>query len=406
MNKHTPIAFGLGSLISERRRSLPVIFGLALAVALYVAVSIISTGYTSLVALPFSQLNTDLIVQRTIKGQQNGQTTEIRLPFSNQPVSKAEIKAIKTLPEVTGISESLILWHKTGRQSTTIAGIDPETNQGPARVMQWLKKGRSLKHPGEIVVESHFARFHKIKIGDLVPLGQDSFKVVGIARIKKGASIAAASYYILINDARKISRTTDSNMLFIKLKKGVETRDIQEKIQTMLPGAIASTTDNIGSMMKGFARISNLVSRLLDWATLTFAAILSYWLVSGSLGERRTRFGLLKTIGWQQKDLLTAIITETLCTGLIGAVAGIALGFVIGQMAGLTEISINLPWNLAMTSPGHGSATGQTISLPVILQTSTSLLALLAATLSAAIAGLMNCQRLARIRPSQILKQL
>lgn len=408
MNKYNPFTFGVVSLINERKRSLPVFFGLTLAVALYIAVAIISTGYTSLIALPFSQLNTDLIVQRTIKGQQTGQTEKIRLPFSNQPISKTEIGAITALAEVTTVSESLILWHKTGKQSATIAGINPATKHGPARVMKWLKKGRGLKHQGEIVVESHFARFHRIKIGDIVPLGQHNFRVVGIAKIKKGASIAAASYYISIDDARKISETTDSNMLFIKLEKGVDVKEVQKKIQTLLPGAIASSTDNIGSMMKGFARISNLISRLLGWTTLAFAAIITYWLISGSLQERRSQFGLLKTIGWQQRDLHTAIITESFLTGLIGAAGGIALGYAIGQLAGLTDVIINLPWNLAMvsTGPQHGETSGQAISLPVILQASTSVLAMLAATIPAVIAGLIHCRRLAQDRPCQILRQL
>ncbi|MBC8318506.1 MAG: ABC transporter permease [Desulfobulbaceae bacterium] len=394
-------AYGCKAVIADRKRSLWVVLGLALGVGLYVAISVMAAGYAKLVALPFSQLNTDLIIQRAVKGGQGVQSSRqasIRLPFSNQAISGAEIKAVQGLDSIENVSLAMILWNQAKNDFSVIAGVELDASGGPATVMSWIDKGKKIEKSGEVVVESHYAKFHKIRVGSQVDFGEHHFSVVGISKIKQGASVAAANYYITLDDARALAKMDGSsaNMLFAKLKKGVEPEDVQQKLPGIIPGVFASTADNIGSMLKGFAKISNTVSWLLGTATLGFAVLLSSWLIAGSLHERSWQIGLMKTVGWQKKDILATVAAETVMLGFVGGICGLGLGYMAAVGLSYQEVSLTLPWNLSVQpgTAGHNGS-GQTVALPVVMQFQTGLTALVIATFSAILTGIVVAGKLA-----------
>jgi hypothetical protein len=119
---------------------------------------------------------------------------------------------------------------KPGETDNTIAdltwaqtrGIEPDATGGPAAVMSWIYKGRKIENTGEMVVESHYAKFHNIRVDDPVVIDQHRFKVVGIAKIQKGISVAAANYYITLDDAEALAGMDmgSANMFFFKVETG------------------------------------------------------------------------------------------------------------------------------------------------------------------------------------------
>jgi len=227
------------SALRDWKRSLWLVLGIALGMAFYVAVATLGNSYTKLVKLPFSRLETDLIVQVGTKGTSQAKTTSgtIRLPFSNQPVTPVQIEAVASLDGIKNVRSALLLWHQENKNFATIAGIDPHrTTSGPAKIMQWISRGRAIEKSGDIVVESHYARFNKLKIGNIVSLQGRDFHIVGISKIKEGASLAAANYYLSIQDARRLAGLPEgtANLLAVTLKQGVRTETIEKKIHTLL----------------------------------------------------------------------------------------------------------------------------------------------------------------------------
>lgn len=402
------VAYGCKTVMADRKRSLWVVLGLALGVGLYVAISVMAAGYAKLVALPFTQLNTDLIIQRAVKGGLEGKSTRqagIRLPFSNQPISGTEINAVQGLDGIEKVSRAMMLWNQNKNDFSVIAGIELEASGGPATVLSWIDKGNKIKKSGEVVVESHYAKFHKIRVGHQVSFGQHRFSVVGITKIKQGASVAAANYYITLDDARALAKMDagSANMLFAKLKKGVAPGDVQQKLPEIIPGVLASTVDNIGSMLKGFAKISNTVSWLLGTVTLGFAVLLSSWLIAGSLHERSWQIGLMKTVGWQKKDILATVATETMILGFIGGMCGLGLGYMAAVGLSYQEVGLTLPWHLSVQSGVAGyNGSGQTVALPVIMQLQTGLTALGIATFSAILTGVVIAGKVADVKVRKV----
>jgi len=397
------VHYGSRAAIRDWKRSVWLILGVALGMAFYVGISTLGSSYTELVKLPFSRIESDLIVQVGTKGksQAGGPTSAIRLPFSNQPITRKQIQTISSLDGIKSLSPALLLWLQEDKTFATIAGIDPGgTSSGPAKVMQWISKGRPVQNSNETLVESHYARFNKLKLGKPVQLDGREFHIVGITSIKEGASLAAANFYISIQDARELAGMTggEANLLSVTLEKGIQEAAIQKKIDTLLPGTIVSSADSIGDMMQGFARISNASSNLLSITALVFTILLTCWLISGRQQEQRWQVGLMQTLGWQRKDIVLAYSVEALTLTLAGCLLGICLGLLVTVAMGSFEISLSLPWNLSSNPGGmhHGGA-GQTIQvpLPVTFQPVGIFFAVTITCLAAVSTGLLAAARLA-----------
>jgi len=393
---------GCVSALRDWKRSGWLIMGVMLGLAFFVAISTLGSGYSKLVKLPFSRLKSDLIVQLGTRG--NSQIQEkgsIRLPFSNQPLAKKQIEAIASFPGVQTLNPAILLWHQEKKRFVTVAGVDPAaTANGPARVMQWIKKGRPIRAGGETVVESHHAKFHKLKIGNTVRFGDRAFTIVGITTIKQGASLAAANFYITIDEARNLANMADgsANLLSVGLERGVETQKIQDQITALLPGAIVSSSDSIGHMMRGFAWISTTATKILSYTALGFTILFVCWLIGGRLQEQKKQIGLMQTMGWQKKDILFNSCAEALSITLLGGLIGIGLGLLFVLALGSFEVSLTLPWNLAPTPGGlHKTGAGRTmlVPLPIVLEPLKIFSALFISCLAAALTSLIGAARLA-----------
>ncbi|MBW1750012.1 MAG: ABC transporter permease [Deltaproteobacteria bacterium] len=404
--------YGIKSARRDWKRSGWLVLGVMLGLAFFVAISSLGASYSALVKLPFERIESDLIIQLGARGknQTNGQEgMAIRLPFSNQPIDKKQIKDIASLPGVKSLNPAVLLWHQEKKNFVTLAGIDPGmTSSGPAKAMEWIKKGRGLKASGETVVESHHAKFHKLVLGDIVQFQDHDFRIVGIATIKEGASLAAANFYISLNDAQLLATMEEgsANLLSIGLKRGVQTEVVQEKISALLPGAIVSSTDSIGHMMRGFAGISSTATKLLSSTALGFTILLACWLIVGCLQEQRWQIGLMQTLGWQKKDIILTCGAQSLILTLAGGLAGIGLGLLIVQAMGSFEVALTLPWNLAPTPEGmqHGQAARtMQVPLPIVLQPAIFFVGLAVTCLAAVIISLIIVARQAAMGTRQTL---
>ena len=283
------------------------------------------------------------------------------------------MRAIAALTGIKKLDTAILLWHHEKDNFRTITGIDPATESGPAKVLKWISKGRPLQQSGEVVVESHYARFNKLKAGDTVHFGEKEFRIVGVTKIKKGASLAAANFYIAMDDASILAAMDEgsANLLSVGLSSGTDKELIKKEISDLLPGSIVSSTDSIGEMMQGFARISATAAHLLSIIALIFTMFFACWLIIGRQEEQRWQVGLMQTLGWQKKDILLRSAAEIFTITAIATIGGILFGYLFTVGIGTMEVSLTMPWNLAPNPEGMYQMRGDNsvqIPLPVVIQ--------------------------------------
>ena len=156
----------------HRHRTIVNVLGIAVGIALFVSINAVSAAYQNAISLPFKNIGADIVVQRAEKrsldsGQPPASMRGIRLPFSNQLLSRQDIEKLKTIPGIDAMAASLLLWEFDQGGFKTIMGVDlTAPSLGPIKVKDWLAQGRFPEKAGEAVLEKHFAKFHKVKPGD------------------------------------------------------------------------------------------------------------------------------------------------------------------------------------------------------------------------------------------------
>jgi putative ABC transport system permease protein len=409
----------LKELHHRQNRTIVNIVGIAVGIALFVAINAVSAAYDEAVSRPFKNLGADLIVQRAeatkaAMAQKPGSMRGVRLPFSNQLLTREDIETVKAVEGVEGTAAALLLWEFSERGFKTIMGVDLERpDLGPIKVGEWIQEGRFPTASGEVVLESHFARFQKTKLGDTFTIGAFPFTVVGLLEIKEGAQIAAANVYLSLKDAQKLLPIESGqfgavNMVYLRLRDPSMLRQIKETISEKLGGISVSSSEAFLELMGGISQVSERFSLIASVVALAGAVLLIIKTMLANLVERSREIGILKTVGWCQRDIQKQLLGEALLQSVMGGLIGVMVGYIICYLLSFLSISTPIPWALnpvpAMAKDAQHVV--EAISLPVRVS---SALAVFSLAMSIAIGAMASCflaYRTAKIKPADVLRKM
>ncbi len=397
-------------------RTLVNVLGIGLGIALFVSINAISAAYKEAVSLPFINLGADLVVQRpekrTIESAQAPTFMRgVRLPFSNQLLSSEDLERLRTLDGVASVATSLLLWDFEKGGFRTIMGVDLQhPGLGPSRVKEWIKEGRFPQREGEVALEKHFAKFRQVRLGDSFEIGGGIFTVVGLVEIKEGSQITAANIYVPLMVAQSLLQgdIKGVNIAYLRLKNPSELPQIKKHISRELKGVSVSSSDSFLELMGGVSRISDQFSVLASLIALGGAVILVIKSMLSNLVERSREIGILKAVGWMEKDVQKQLMGEVLLQSLLGSMVGIFLGYVISYCVGFLSIPVSIPWelNLLPAFAKDAEASRQVIRLPVNVSAGLTAISVILSLSSGVVAGFAVGRRTARMKPVDILREL
>ncbi|MDR2892528.1 MAG: ABC transporter permease [Deltaproteobacteria bacterium] len=404
----------LHELRNRSHRTAINIIGIAIGIALFVAVNAVATGYQDAVDLPFKDLGADMVVQRPEKGsagQENRSMRGVRLPVSNQPIPAADRESLAALNHVAAASQALLLWEFLPGGFRTVMGVDlANPDLGPVRVKEWISQGRSLENPGEVLVEKHFAKFIRVNPGDTLQVGGKAFFVVGLLEIKEGVQIGASNIYLSLLDAQTLlpAETDPVNVMYLRLNDPAMQNTVRKSINLQMPALSVSSSDSFLELMGGVSVISGWFSRIVSAAALLGAGLLVLKSMTASLVERVPEIGVLKALGWTERNIQGQLFGEAMVQCLIGCVLGIVLGYIGAYLVGTIAIPMEVAWELNQLP---ASAKAETVAAQVMrLPISISVPLLLAAcgfTLAlGTIAAWGMGRSIARLHPALLFNRL
>ena len=400
----------------HRHRTLVNILGIGIGIALFVSINAVSAAYQKAVSLPFANLGADLVVQRPEKravdsGQAPASMRGIRLPFSNQILPSEDLEKLRAMEGVGSLAGSLLLWEFDRGGFRTIMGVDlAQPSLGPVKVKEWLKDGRFPENPGEIVLEKHYAKFHQARPGDPFPIGQRTFKVVGLLEIKEGSQIVAANIYLPLTDAETLleGETKGVNIVYLHLKNPALFAQVKTQIAKELTGVSVTSSDSFLELMGGVSKISDQFSLLASIVALGGAIFLIIKTMLSNLVERSSEIGILKAVGWTEKDVQKQLMGEALVQSILGGILGVMAGYVVSYLLGFLSISIPTPWevNLMPAFAKDTEAAAQVVRLPVSVSAGLTAISLALSLMAGGLASYFMGRRTARMKPADILRRL
>ena len=407
----------LKELRHHHHRTLVNVVGIAVGIALFVSINAVSTAYQKAVSLPFKNLGADLVVQRperrTMGSAQAPESMRgIRLPFSNQLLPSEDLRKLASIEGVGAMASSLLLWEFDQGGFRTIMGVDlSQPSLGPVKVKEWLKEGRFPQQEGEVVLEKHYAKFHHTKLGDKMRIGGRDFTVVGLLEIKEGSQIASANIYLPLADAQKLlgEESKAVNVVYLRLKNPSLLSRVKTQIAGQLSGVSVTSSDSFLELMGGVSKISDQFSLLTSMIALGGAIFLIIKTMLANLVARSSEIGILKAVGWTERDVQKQLMGEALLQSLAGGIFGLIIGYGVSYLLGFASIPVSTPWEINLLpalAKSAESAASAAVRLPVSISLGLTASALALSLLAGALASYFMGRRTARMKPVDILRRL
>jgi putative ABC transport system permease protein len=335
----------------------------------------------------------------------------IRLPFSNQLLPPEDLEKLRSIAGVDSMASSLLLWEFDKGGFRTIMGVDlTQPSLGPVKVKEWLKDGRFPQKEGEVVLEKHYAKFHHAQLGDKVEINGRPFSIVGLLEIKEGSQIASANIYLSLQDAQALlgAESDGVNIVYLRLKNPSLLSQVKTSIAGKLNGVSVTSSDSFLELMGGVSKISDQFSLIVSLIALGGAVFLIVKAMLSNLVERSREIGILKAVGWTEKDVQKQLMCEVFLQSLLGGVLGIAMGYFFSYLLGFLSIPVSTPWelNLLPAFAKDAAAAAQTVRLPVSVSARLAAVSLALSLAAGSMATYFMGKRTARMKPAEILRQL
>ncbi|GAA4477517.1 ABC transporter permease [Microbacterium panaciterrae] len=244
-----------------------------------------------------------------------------------------------------------------GINSFTVLGVDPAAGStvGPLSSVK-VSSGRTLttSDNGQLValVDSTYATSKSLSVGGTINVGGSTVSIVGIVASSSDSADTAANVYIPLDTAQKLASTGDVvSTVYVKATSSSQIDTLQTALTKALPTATVSSQAELASTVSGsLSSAAGLISGLGTWLSiivLVVAVLLAVLFTLSGVARRTREFGTLKAIGWSNGRIVRQVAGESLVQGLIGGVAGLAVG-----VAGILIVNVMHPTISGSTASG------------------------------------------------------
>jgi putative ABC transport system permease protein len=300
----------------------------------------------------------------------------------------------------------------------TIGGVDQtHPTQGLVTTAQ-VTKGRYFSPSGghEALISGAYAAKHSLKVGSALDLNGTTFKVVGIVAPPLGGQ--SADVYLPLAQLQKLANEPKlANVVLVRAAKSSQVGQVQRAISAALPDAQVASSKQVADTISGSLVDASNLSHDLGFAISAIAAVAAFLIAAllalTSIGKRVRELGTLKALGWTQRMVVRQVAGESLATGVLGGILGIAIGLVtvllidaVGPQlsaSSTTGASSALLGNLAAATQRTASTT---VSLTAPVAVTVLAIGFGLALLGGLIAGTAGALRAARLRPADALRQV
>jgi putative ABC transport system permease protein len=327
------------NLTHRKMRSWLTAIGIVIGVASIVALISVSEGMQASIEEQFEQMGTDTITitPRSFAGP--GSTAEA-------PFDDGDVRVIERIPEVDNVLPMMygtvkFTFHNQDSYSYLMGvPLDKESNQVWDDIGWDILEGRFPEEGKKEVGIGYLAATDmfddELRLKNTLYVNDEKFKIVGIAR-EVGNSQDDTAIYMGVDVAQEILEQENYNMIMVKVKAGNDPEVVADKIQRKLERY--RNAEDFNAMTP--AEILEQINSVLGIIQLVLVGIASISLVVGAIGimntmytsvlERTKEIGIMKAIGATNNAILTIFLMEAGILGIVGGIAGTALGIVMGK---------------------------------------------------------------------------
>jgi len=321
-------------------------------------------------------------VQVRAKGYEASYSPNPMLPMGN---GLDAVKAAEGLPNVEAVLRHAntggFVSNREGIFPVGIYGIEPEKESTVNPIFQdeFLLDGRMLSPEDEDVVfiGKGLADAMNIGVGDRIMMSgksaheemrQRTMTVVGIYDINL-ASFERQGLYISLNEAQRLYDLGDNvtEVIIYADVTGKET-PIVNALKASLSGYEITTWRTAIPELSATVEMKNAVMTAFSIVILGIASIGLFNILLMAIYERTQEIGLLAAIGLKPRQISLLFLFEGIMIGLVGAVVGTIMGYLITSVIGIFGINYGAFVNLVDYMALMGSHIYPAFDLELTLQ--------------------------------------
>lgn len=219
--------------------------------------------------------------------------------------------------------------------------------------------GHKPRGPGEASIDKAAAESAGIGIGStlkIIGAGRAvPFKLVGLTQLGQASFGGASIAQVTLPVAQRLTHKRGAlDQISVASEPGVTERALKRRIEKVLPlsARVETAKENADRSSEEIRENLGFLQTILlvfGYVAVLVGSFIIFNTFSITVAQRVSEFGVLRTLGASRRQILGSVLLEAVAIGLIGAVVGIAGGFVVA--VGLKGAFAALGADLPTTSP-------------------------------------------------------
>ena len=310
------------------------------------------------------------------------------------------IMALNNIPDVAAapnLRGEVVMRYGGKDVSTALVGIEPKLERRVSKIEEDMTAGRLADLYGVangVILGQGLADKLGVKIGATLSVSSPAgillkMKVVGLFYTGIVAMDQSQGYALLKRVQVLLDRPNVVNAIHLRLADAIQAQALARRIEGRLGYRTESWQEANQGILEVF-EIRNVIIYSTVGSILIVAAFGIFNIVSTITFEKVRDIAILKSIGFEERDIRRLFLFEGLLMGCVGTLLGWALGYVLYRLLGAVRVEVSL--------------FTQWTRLPVLFSFAHYLIAGGAAIIAATIAGYLPARKAARLNPVDIIR--
>ena len=310
--------FILKNLFRRKTRTLLTVSGIAVGVAMIVALGAMGEGMRTGYAQMFGGSGADLTLMQA-------GSYDITMSAVDAQVID-DVAALPGVHDATGLIVGNVAAPNT--PYFFVFGYDPAGFAfARFRLVSGVPLGVTRRSAGggrEIMLGKQAAEALKLNVGDVLRLSGGSFKIVGVYNSGNGFEDAAA--ILSLTDAQQLlQKQRQVGAVQIKVDDPRQIETLRARLEKQFPRLSVSQSGDVADQaqmvqyLQAFAVAIAALAVLIGGVGMTNTVMMSMF-------ERTREIGTLRAVGWQRRRVMAMIFGESVLLGVLGGLIGCLLG--------------------------------------------------------------------------------
>jgi len=187
-----------------------------------------------------------------------------------------------------------------------------------------MVEGRPLRDPYDLVMDTILASSTGIEVGEVLPMMNREFRVVGICRAGAGGRL-----YARIQDVQEaIGAPGKASFFLVKAERSRDSDQLTRALLEKFKGHKITPMGQVSQLMQDNIVGLNQFKQALTGMAVVISFLVVLLAMYTTIIERTREIGILRAIGANHAKVVQLVVQESMLICLVGVIVGI--GFAIG----------------------------------------------------------------------------